>query len=68
MFESSAEGSTGTWLAVKSAFGRLLFSGALKKAFLATMPQATMTPDGPLEMNCVGCSLELPSILLLLTD
>ena len=58
MLESSAEGSTGTWLAVKPAFNRLLFSGALKKALLATIPQATMTPDGPLEMNRFGCSFD----------
>ena len=52
---------TGTWLAGKFAFGRLLFSGAVMKMLPAKMPQATMTPDGPLEMNRVGCSLELPS-------
>ena len=54
------EESTGTWLAVKSAFGRLLAVwGAFMKVLPTMMPQTTMTPDGPLEMN--RCSLELPS-------
>ena len=61
MLKSSAEESTGAWLVGKSAFGRLLFSRGLMKTLVATMPQTTMTLDGPLEMNRVGCSLELPS-------